>query len=379
MTDWKVVLSDLAYGQAETDALLRVLASGWLSSGPEVAAFEAEFATAVGTQHAVAVSSATAGLHLALAAAGIQPGDEVVQPALNFVAAANMTRARGARPVFADIASLDEPTVTRETVEPLLTPQTKAVVVMHYGGTAAAMDGLVQLCRERGLTLIEDACHAVGSTYGPAWSADPAKPVGGLGQSSCFSFFSNKNLATGEGGMVATDDADVAAQCRLLRSHGMTTMSWQRHQGHAYSYDVAANGFNYRLDELHAALGRAQLAALPANNAARVAALARYRDALPEGWSLPFSSQQRPTSGHLAVLVAPTPEARDKARAAMADARVQTSFHYPLVTSFSAFTEYAGTTSLPVSEEFTARALTVPLHPRLSEEDQDLVLSLLSY
>lgn len=375
MTEWQVVLSDLAYGSEENAAVLRVLASGWLSSGPEVASFEQEFAMAVGTTDAVAVSSATAALHVSLVAAGVQPGDEVVQPALNFVAAANMTVACGGTPVFADIASLDEPTVTRETVEPLLTDRTKAVVVMHYGGTAAEMDGLVLLCAERGIALIEDACHAVGTTYGASWSAEPSKPVGSLGAISCFSFFSNKNLATGEGGMVATNDRKVAATCRQLRSHGMTTMSWQRHQGHAYSYDVAVNGFNYRMDELHAALGRAQLASLPKNNAARIARLDRYRRHLPDGWSMPFASSQRPTSGHLAVVLAPTGAARNAARASMARAKVQTSFHYPLITNFTAFAN--GESDLPVSDEFCLRALTIPLHPNLSPADQDLVLSVL--
>jgi dTDP-4-amino-4,6-dideoxygalactose transaminase len=251
---------------------------------------------------------------------------------------------------------------------------------MHYGGTPAAMADLVELCDRHGIALVEDACHAVGIEYGTTWPADPARGVGTLGQSGCFSFFSNKNLATGEGGMVVTDDDEVAVTCRALRSHGMSTMSWERHKGHAYSYDVARSGFNYRLDEIHAALGRAQLAKLAVNNQDRRDRLARYAAALESRpqWHQPFEGMDRTTSGHLAVLLAPDEPARAAARQALKNVGVQTSFHYPLIPGFAAFTGTADDSALPASREFAERAVTVPLHPRLAEDQIALVIESLA-
>ncbi len=165
MSDWRIPLSDLDYGEEEKEAVLRVLASKWLTMGPEVQAFEREFAEFLGVKHALAVANATAALHLAYLALGLGPGDEVIQPALNFVAAANMTVAVGAAPVFADIVGLDEPTIDPQDIERKITPRTKAVVVMHYGGYLCRMSEISDLCRRRGLALIEDACHAVGARY----------------------------------------------------------------------------------------------------------------------------------------------------------------------------------------------------------------------
>jgi len=270
LTDWRVPLSDLDYGSEEANAVQRVIASKWLSMGPEVQAFEQEFAAMQGSKHALAVSSATAGLHLALLALGVGPGDEVVQPALNFVATANMTVAVGATPVFADICSLDEPTIDPSEVERLISPRTKAAVVMHYGGSLCRMAELTELCTAHGVAIVEDACHAVGVAYRDARNRRPnGIMAGSIGDISAFSFFANRNIASGEGGMVVTNRADLAERVRLLRSYGMTTLTWDRHKGHAGSYDVMNPGYNYRLDELHAALGRAQLKKLERNNQRR--------------------------------------------------------------------------------------------------------------
>jgi len=370
VTDWRIPLSDLDYGSEEATAVQRVIASKWLSMGPEVHAFEQEFAAMQEAKHALAVSSATAGLHLALLAVGVGPGDEVIQPALNFVAAANMTVAVGATPVFADICSLDEPTINPSEVERAISPRTKAVVVMHYGGSLCRMAELTELCAAHGIAIVEDACHAVGVAYHDARNRWPnGVMAGSIGDISAFSFFSNKNIASGEGGMVATNRADLAERVRLLRSHGMTTLTWDRHRGHAASYDVVNPGYNYRLDELHAALGRAQLGKLERNNQHRRDLLVSYRKAVQSlrGWTMPFADTIEYSSGHLMVIIAPDPEIREEAVQALRQSGIQSSMHYPCIADFSGFAG-GSTESLELTRQFTNRAITLPLYPTLNPD-----------
>jgi dTDP-4-amino-4,6-dideoxygalactose transaminase len=379
LADWRVPLSDLDYGSEEADAVQRVIASKWLSMGPEVQAFEQEFAAMQEAGRALAVSSATAGLHLALLALGVGPDDEVIQPALNFVAAANMTVAVGATPVFADICSLDEPTIDPSEVERLISPRTKAVVVMHYGGSLCRMAELTELCAARGIAIVEDACHAVGAAYHDVRNRWPnGIMAGSIGDISAFSFFSNKNIASGEGGMVVTNRADLADRVRLLRSHGMTTLTWDRHKGHAASYDVVDPGYNYRLDELHAALGRAQLAKLERNNQRRRNLLASYRKAVQSlgGWTMPFADTTEYSSGHLMVIVAPDPEIKQRAVDALRRSGIQTSMHYPCIADFTGF---AGRSSedLKLTRQFTRRAITLPLYPSLDPDRINDIVAIL--
>ena len=367
---WRIPLSDLDFGAEEAAAVQRVIAGKWLSMGPEVGAFEREFAAMQGARHALAVANASAALHLAYLALEIGPGDEIIQPALNFVAAANMTTAVGATPVFADVVDLLEPTIDPRHVERLITPRTKAVVAMHHGGNLCRMAELAALCRERGVALIEDACHAIGARY----HDDRARPphgvmAGSIGDIGTFSFFSNKNLATGEGGMVVTDRDDLAERVRLLRSHGMSSLTWDRHKGHASSYDVVASGYNYRLDELHAALGRVQLTKLFGNNERRRRLLQAYRDALQplQQWTMPFADAVEHSAGHLAVVIAPSAATRTKAIEALREARIQSSLHYPCIVDFVLFRNVT-TAALDVTREFVRRAITVPLFPTMSQD-----------
>jgi dTDP-4-amino-4,6-dideoxygalactose transaminase len=381
LSDWRIPLSDLDFGSEEMAAVQRVVQSKWLSMGAEVQAFEKEFAAMQGAQHALAVANASAALHLAFLALKLGPGDEIIQPALNFVATANMTVAVGATPVFADIIDLNEPTIDPRHVEKLITTRTKAIVVMHYGGNLCRMAELVALCQARGLALIEDACHAVGAAYYDAHQRPPHNVMAGsIGDISAFSFFANKNIATGEGGMVVTNRNDLVGSVRLLRSHGMNSLTWDRHKGHASSYDVVLNGYNYRLDELHAAVGRAQLAKLLRNNERRRRLLEVYRDCLQSlsGWMMPFADSIDHSSGHLMVVLAPTSEMRNRAVSALREARVQSSMHYPCIPDCSAFRQ-DGNDDVEQTRQFTERAITLPLFPTMTPDQvRDTVAGLRS-
>jgi dTDP-4-amino-4,6-dideoxygalactose transaminase len=380
MADWKIPLSDLSYGVEEETAVARVLKSRWLTMGEEVASFEAEFAGYIGTKHAIAVANGTAALFLAFHALGIGSGDEIIQPAINFVASANMTVDRGATPLFADIADLDDPTIDPADAELLATPRSKAIVVMHYGGHLCRMSEIRELCRRRGLKLIEDACHGVGARDELSLeSGKRAVMAGNLGDVACFSFFSNKNLAIGEGGMVTTNDDELARKVRGLRSHGMTTLTWDRHRGHASSYDVVSYGYNYRLDEIHAALGRAQLAKLDANNAKRKMLFAAYNNILGNlpGWTIPFAGCLTNNAYHLMVVVAPDAEQRLRVIEALKTARIQTSLHYPCVPDFGAFKAFRKE-GLAKSRQFADRAITLPLYPDMSTSQVDEVCSVIT-
>lgn len=367
MSDVKIPLSDLDYGQDEEAAILRVLRSKWLSTGPEVKQFEQEIAALVGVKHAVAVANGTAALHLALLALGIGSGDEVIQPGVNFVAAANVTRAVGAEPVFADVVGLDEPVLDPAQVEQRITPRTRAVIVMHYGGYATRLLEIARVCRAHGVALIEDACHALGSSASGHSGPDAAPMAGSVGDVSCFSFFSNKNLAVGEGGMVVTDRDDLLTAVTRLRSHGMTSLSWDRHRGHASSYDVVVNGYNYRMDDLRAALGRVQLGKLMRNNERRRGLVAIYRARLQSmpGVIVPFSEAAVADSAcHLMTVVLPSAVVRHAVAEALRQQGIQSSLHYPCVTGFSAFTGSGA--DLPHSVDYAGRTLTLPLFPTLT-------------
>jgi len=377
MPAWTIPLSDLDYGEDEIDAVARVLRTKWISMGPEVESFEGEFAALHGAKYAVAVSSATAGLHLSFLVAEIGTGDEIIQPALNFVATANMTVACGATPVFADITSLAEPTIDPEEVERLITPRTRAVVAMHYGGNLCRMNELLGLCRKRHILLIEDACHAVGVPYHDALGRPPdGTMAGSIGDLGTFSFFANKNMAMGEGGMIVTPHEDFAAKARLLRSHGMTSMTWDRHRGHANAYGVISHGYNYRLDELHGTLGRVQLRKLSHNNLRRRQLLYSYKNAIDQldRWTMPFNEVIENSAGHLMVTLAPTMEARDRASNWLRQAGIQSSMHYPCIADFSAFAQWRSQ-PLPITREFVQKALTLPLYPTMAETDVHRVCS----
>jgi dTDP-4-amino-4,6-dideoxygalactose transaminase len=370
VVDWRIPLSDLDYDGNEEEAVLGVIRSKWLSMGGEVEAFEQEFSAFVGARHALAVANGTAALHLAYLALGLGPGDEIVQPAINFVAAANMTLAVRATPVFGDIVSIDEPTLDPDEVRRLVTPRTKAVVVMHYGGYLARMADILQICYEHGLKLVEDACHAVGACYIDTGQEPPSyRMAGNLGDVACFSFFSNKNLAVGEGGMITANDDELNRRMRSLRSHGMTTLTWDRHRGHARSYDVHAHGYNYRLDEIHAALGRVQLRKLRKNNERRKRLVQEYRKRLSglSGWTIPFADYRGDSAYHLAVLVAPDEVQRVRVAEALREARIQTSLHYPSIPHFKAFQAFKPD-GLLKSGDYCKRSITLPLFPSMTSE-----------
>src|SRR5439155_203003 len=310
----RVTLSDIAVDDELLHAVIETVRSGWWSMGPRVEEFEREFAEFCGAPHAIAVANGTAALHLGLLAVGCGPGDEVIVPSLNFVAAANAIVHTGAKPVFCDIVGSDELNLDPDDVEAAVSPRTKAVLILHYGGFPCAVDAIAEIAARHELTVVEDAAHAPGASL-------RGRMCGTLGRVGCFSFFANKNLPLGEGGMIVTSDDDLAKQLRLLRSHGMTTLTWDRHQGHASSYDVVLPGFNYRLDEVRAFLGLVQLRRLPEVNAARGRILAGYREALAgeHGLTMPFSGGdgERISSHHLAVVLLPGGADRDQVRTSL--------------------------------------------------------------
>ena len=363
---WKVPLSDLDVDEELVGAVHEALTSGWWSMGPRVAAFEAAFAEFTGATHALAVANGTAALHIALLAVGCGPGDEVVLPSLNFVAAANTILHTGATPVFCDVTGDDDLNLDPADLEAAIGPATKVLLPLHYGGYACDMAAVSGLAEQHGLRVVEDAAHAPGGSY-------DGRACGTIGDVGCFSFFSNKNLPIGEGGMVVTNDDALAERLRLLRSHGMTTLTWDRHRGHAHSYDVVEHGFNYRLDEVRAAVGLVQLRRLPAENDARRRLSAAYRSALhgERGLSMPFDDARarEASSHHLAVVLLPEGASRVDVRTTLNDGGIQTSVHYPPIHQFSRYLELGARRPLPRTDAVAERLLTLPLYGRMRDED----------
>jgi dTDP-4-amino-4,6-dideoxygalactose transaminase len=367
-------LFDLRLTQQDLDAVAEVLRSGWLTMGPRTAAFEEAFAAQLGARHAVALSSCTAALHLAYLGAGVGPGDEVIVPSFTFAATANAVLYCGATPVFADIVSRERPYLDPQDVERRITQKTKAVCVVHYAGYPAAVESLRELCDARGLALIEDVAHAPSASV-----AD--RKLGTWGLAGAFSFFSNKILSVGEGGLLCTDSDEVAALARSRRSHAMTSGTWDRHRGRTDTYDVVGLGYNYRLDEPRAALLLARLEGLEADIARRRELTLRYRDLLAQipGLIVPFAAGDVPGSS---CYVMPVMLERDGEQSEVArrlrELGIQTSIFYPAVHGFSAYRERFPDVSLPITELASRTELTLPLFPHMSDADQDRVVTALA-
>ena len=367
-----IPLFDLVLEDEDVAAVVDALRSGWLTMGPRIEAFEEAFAAHLGVTHAIATSSCTAALHLAYLAAGIGPGDEVIVPSLTFVATANAAVYCGARPVFAEVIDSARPVLDPADVEARITPRTKAVVAVHFAGYAAPVDELADLCAERGIALLEDAAHApLGDLRGRA--------LGTWGLAGAFSFFSNKVLSVGEGGLLATEDDDLAQRVRSLRSHAMTSGTWDRHRGHAATYDVIDIGFNYRMDEPRAALALSRLRRVHDDVEHRRRLTLAYRDRLRDqsGLILPFDDADVASSAcYVMPVMLEDPKRQESIRRELRERHgVQTSILYPAIHEFSVYTERFPRVSLPRTELAARSEITIPLYPHMTEAEQERVIT----
>jgi dTDP-4-amino-4,6-dideoxygalactose transaminase len=366
---WRVPLSAPYCSGEEIHNVTKVFQSGWWTYGPETHKLERELEDRLGVRHAIAVSNGTAALHLALLALGVSQGDEIVTPSFTFVAASNAIHHAGGYSRFADVASLNTPIVTAESLEQAITPNTRGICLVHYAGYPCAMDSISELAHKYKLWVIEDAAHAPGASWNGI-------PCGRWGDIACFSFFGNKNITCAEGGAVVTSHDHLAKKLRLLRSHGMDSLTWDRYQGHSSSYDVTFPGFNFRMDDLRAALLRMQLQSLDRINRLRQERVQWYRQLLGQDprWIIPFEGYTGESSFHLFTVVLAQNISRGSVMHFLKDRGIQSSIHYPPVHQFSFYRNqplsHAG---LTVTEELGRCILTLPLYPDMNREQVEFV------
>jgi dTDP-4-amino-4,6-dideoxygalactose transaminase len=369
LPEWRVPLAELSVTEDEIQDVVRVLRSRWWTSGPETEALEKEFAGYLGCRHAITVSNCTAALQLAFLALRLSPEEEVVLPSLNFVAAANSILHIGSIPQFADVDSISSPLISAESIEKALTRRTRGLCVMHYAGYPCSMDSIMDLARRRGLWVIEDAAHAPGAMW-------KGIPCGRWGDVGCFSFFGNKNLTCAEGGILTTESDDLAKKLRLLRSHGMTSLTWDRFRGHSFSYDVTIPGYNFRMDDIRASLLRGQLRSLDRFNRLRKERVGWYRELLGQDarWEIAFGNHAGISAHHLFTVVLAEGIARQEVISFLKSRGIQTSIHYPPIHQFSYYRDLQYSKGiLKNTEDLGRRILTLPLYPDMTLEQVEFV------
>ena len=370
MSDNNLPLSRPSLGEEEIGEILDVIQSGWITSGPRVKRFEEEFSRYVGARHAVAVNSCTAALHVALLAHGIGAGDEVVTSSMTWSATANMIEVLDAKPVFADV---DRQTlqVTPETVSAVMTERTRAILPVHFAGQSCDLDGLAGLAASRGLTIIQDAAHAVGTEF-------CGRRIGGGDLTACFSFHPIKNITTGEGGMITTDSDELADKFRLLRFHGVNRDAWSRYgKIDSPRYETVTPGWKYNLTDLQAALGIHQLAKLDGFIERRTHLAELYLDQLAGIDGVKPLGPALGTSRHAWHLFVVTIEAdqfgcdRDRFMQLMAQQGVGTGLHFTAVHLHEHYRSRYGHAlgDLPNTEWASDRVVSLPLFPRMSDAD----------
>ena len=367
-TTYKIPLFDLNFGRDEEKAVIETMRSKWISLGPKTIEFENRFAEALGSPYAVALTNCTSALHLSMLLTGIQKGDEVIVPSLTFCATVNCVKYVDATPVFCDIKNEEDLNMDVSKLKKLITPKTKAIIAMHYGGFANDMDEIVSLAEKHGIEVIEDACHAPLSEY-------RGKKLGTIGEIGCFSFFSNKNISTGEGGMLVTSNSDLYERAKLLRSHGMTSLSYERSKGHNAGYDVHGIGYNYRLDDIRASIGLVQLSKLRKDLFKRKKVRERYLKKLSRSKkiAIPFRDRKEFVSNYIFTVVLRNSdrEKRDYVRSRLYEKGIQTSVHYPAVHRLSSYKKYK--VSLPVTEYVSENEITLPMFSKLKNDEVDYI------
>lgn len=368
----------LAFGtpdftDAEIDAVTRVMRSGWVGMGAETIAFEKELGDYVGAPEVVTVNSCTSALFLALLAEGVGPGDEVVVPSLTWCATANAALYLGATPVLCDVDP-HSMCATPESVVSRLTPRTKAVIVVHYGGYAMDIDALSKALPEH-VAIIEDAAHALGARY------PDGKRVGASGNSVCFSFYANKNLSTADGGAIALADPEKAEHLRRLRMSGMGTNAWSRYTSAATSFVAGVSELGYKMNftDLQAAIGRVQLKRLDAMSGVRLQVAERYRDRLRElSLSIPFQDGAfgPDHARHLLVglfAAADTGRGRNELLLALRARNIGASIHYQPLHTMPLYRQYAPDQGLPITDALAEKIMTLPISAHMSVDDVDYV------
>ena len=362
--------------EADVQAVVEVLRSDWLTTGPKVRSFEDRVAGYVGAREAVAVNSGTAALHVAAFAAGIGPGDEVITTPLTFCATANCVLYLGGRPVFADVCP-DTLNIRPEEVADKITPQTKAVITVDFTGQPCDYEAIRALAEARGLVVIEDAAHALGAEY-------HGRPVGTLSELTAFSFHPVKHVTTGEGGMVVTDDPDLAAKMRIFRTHGVTADFRQRAEAGSWVYEMVALGYNYRLPDINCALGLAQMDRLGKWLSRRREIAARYTEAFAQ---MPEVDVPRVLAGsnpawHLYVIELNLEQLRVKRKeifAALRAENIGVNVHYIPVYWHPHYQQLGYEKGLcPVAESAYERLISLPMFPAMTDEDVDNVIEAVS-
>jgi dTDP-4-amino-4,6-dideoxygalactose transaminase len=361
-------------GDEEIQGVLECLRSGWLTSGMKVKEFEAKFAEYVGTKHAIAVNSCTSALHLALEAVGVGPGDEVITTPMTFTATAAVVEHLRARPVFVDV---DPQTLNMDpaAIERAVTPRTKAILPVHFAGQPCDMDRIEEIARRHGLVVVEDAAHAVPARY-------KGRMVGTLSPLTCFSFYATKNITTGEGGMVTTNDDRYAERIRLMSLHGMNRDAWKRYmQGGAWSYEIVAPGFKYNLTDVAAAIGLPQLAHCDEFHQRRLEIVRSYQRGFAgvRGISTPDVADPGSHAWHLYVIQVQPAQlsiTRDAFIEALSARNIGVSVHFiPLhVQPYYRDTYGYSQDDFPRAFEAFQRIISLPLYARMSDADvQDVI------
>ena len=363
-------------GPEEETAVLQVLRSGWISQGPKVAEFERQFAAYVGAPHAIAVSSCTTALHLAMVAAGVGEGHEVICPSLSFIATANVIRYMGATPIFVDIDPISY-NLAPARVEEAISPRTRAILAVHQVGMPAAMSELAEIGERHGITLLEDAACAIGSTYRGERIGHPHSLL------ACFSFHPRKVLTTGEGGMITTADAGLASRLRRLRQHAMSVSDLARHSSSKIvteRYDEI--GFNFRMTDLQAAVGLVQLGRLPGFLSRRRQRAARYSEALSQ---MPFFVPPSEPSGsesnfqsYMVRMLDDSPMSRDELMQKLLDRGISTRRGVMAIHREAPYAQTDWDAQLPETNRATDSTIILPIYDQMTDSEQEFVVEAIS-